>query len=106
MKLENMMKPTFPVFAAVALVVSACDVAETVALDTGREAAKAVVGPIVADTIPGAAGGVLTDCIIDNASGEELFGLAANGASPENIALVSTILSRTETITCATSGLT
>ncbi|MDA9208215.1 hypothetical protein N9O61_04940 [Octadecabacter sp.] len=100
------MKPTFAVFVTAALALSACSVAETVALDTGREAAKAVVGPIVADTVPGAAGVVLTDCIIDNASGEELLGLATQGASPENITLVSQILARTETITCATSGLT
>lgn len=99
------MKSVFLIVAATA-VLSACSVAETVALDTGREAAKAVVGPIVADTVPGAAGVVLTDCIIDNASGEELFRLAAQGASVENVALVSEILSRTETISCATSGLT
>jgi len=100
------MKSTIALLFAAAFTVSACSVAETVAVDTGREAAKAVVTPIVAETVPGPAGVVLTDCIIDNASGEELFNLAAQGASPENITLVSTILARTETITCATSGLT
>ena len=71
------MKSAVIMMSAVATL-SACAAAETVALDTGREAAKAVVRPIVADTVPGPAGVVLTDCIIDNASGEELFRLAAH----------------------------
>lgn len=100
------MKPVFAVIAFATLALSACTVAETVALDTGRDAAKSVVSPIVADTVPGPAGAVLTDCIIDNASGEELLQLATLGSSPENITLVSNILARAETISCATSGLT
>ncbi len=97
---------TILTLTATVLTLSACDIAETVALDTGRDAAKAVVGPIVADTIPGPAGTVLTNCIIDNASGEELFTLGVQGATPENITLVSNILARPETVTCATSALT
>lgn len=100
------MKPIFALLPAAALALSACSVAESIAVDTGREAAKAVVGPIVSDTVPGAAGTVLTDCIIDNASGEELLALAAQGATPENITLVSNILARPDTIACATTGLT
>lgn len=99
------MKPTLPIIAA-ALTLSACSVAETMAVDTGREAAKAVVGPIVADTVPGPAGVVLTNCIIDNATGQELVVLAAQGATPDNITLVSNILARPETVACATAGLT
>jgi hypothetical protein len=89
-----------------ALALSACDVAQTVAVDTGSEAAKAVVGPIVAQTIPGPAAVVLTNCIIDNASGAELLALGVQGATPENISLVSNILGRPEAVTCATSALT
>lgn len=98
------MKLTIALIATLSL--TACAVVETAALDTGRDAAKAVVGPIVADTVPGPAGTVLTNCIIDNASGEELLRLAAGGASPENITLVSEILARGETVACATSALT
>lgn len=89
-----------------ALALSACDMVETAAVDTGREAAKAVVAPVVAQTVPGPAGEVLTNCIIDNASGPELLALAGQGATPENITLVSNILARPETVACATSGLT
>lgn len=97
---------TTAILIAATLTLAACDVVETAAVDTGRDAAKAVVGPIVQDTIPGAAGVVLTDCIIDNASGEELFTLGVQGATPANITLVSDILARPETVACATSALT
>ena len=99
------MKTTLTLIAA-AVALSACDIVETAAVDTGREAAKAVVAPIVQDTIPGPAGVALTNCIIDNASGEELFALGVQGATPENITLVSEILARPETVSCATSALT
>lgn len=89
-----------------ALALSACATAQTTALDTGRSTAKAVVAPIVAETVPGPAGVVLTDCIIDNATAEELLRLTVQGASPENVALVSNILARPATVTCATSALT
>jgi hypothetical protein len=88
------------------LILSACEVPKIIALDTSRVAAKAVVGPIVAETIPGPAAIVLTECIIDNASSVELNTLSAQGATLENINLVSNILARPETVTCAQSALT
>ncbi|WP_296418599.1 succinate dehydrogenase [Pseudooctadecabacter sp.] len=100
------MTKSFALMTAAALTLSACEVAEVIAVDTGREAARAVVTPIVADTVPGPAGVVLTNCIIDNASGDELLVLAAQGATPNNITLVSNILARPETVACATTGLT
>ena len=100
------MKPTLTLMTIVTLTLSACATLETAAVDTGREAAKAVVSPIVAETVPGPAGVILTNCIIDNATGDELLVLAAQGASPDNITLTSNILARPETVACATSGLT
>lgn len=102
------MKKTITLIAA-ALTLTACDIvapiAQTAAVDTGREAAKIVVAPIVAQTVPGAAGTALTNCIIDNASGAELLTLAQQGATPANITLVSDILGRPETVICATTAL-
>lgn len=91
---------------ALALGLAGCQMSAPSLEQTTRDAAKAVVGPIVADTVPGPAGVVLTDCIIDHASLEELARLAAGGATPDNITLVSNILARPETVACATSGLT
>lgn len=99
------MKLTFTLFAA-ALTLSACAVVETVAVDTGRDAAKAVVGPIVAEKVPGPAGVAITNCVIDEASGDELLALGLQGATPDNIILVGEILSRPATVSCATSALT
>lgn len=101
------MKTTLTLIATMTamLGLSACAVVETMAVDTGREAAKAVVAPIVADTVPGPAGAVLTDCIIDNASGDELLTIGAQGGTPANITLVSQILARPATVDCATSAL-
>ena len=96
----------FSVLCVAGLGLSACATIDGASMDTGRDAAKRVVAPIVADTVPGPAGVVLTDCIIDNASGQELVVLAARGGTPENITLVSNILARPETVACATSGLT
>lgn len=107
-----MMMNTKLAFAGIALIaLGACDLAsQTSPLDTARTTArtgaKAIVTPIVAETIPGPAGIVVTDCIIDNASDEELVQIALNGNTPEMVGLVSTILQRPETVTCATSGLT
>ncbi len=100
------MKLTFSLIAVAALTLSACDVVEIAAVDTGREAAKAVIGPIVAEKVPGPAGVAITNCVIDHASGEELLRIGVQGATPENIVLVGNILSRPDTVTCATSALT
>ncbi|MFQ3183004.1 MAG: hypothetical protein ACI9RO_000368 [Alteromonas macleodii] len=96
----------FLAFTAAILILSACEVPKIIVLDTNRAAAKAVVGPIVAKTIPGPAAIVLTECIIENASSLELNTLSEQGASLQNINLVSNILARPETVTCAQSALT
>ena len=99
------MKPIIALAAAVSL--TGCLAVETAAVDTGRAAAKAVVGPIVADTVPGAAGVVLTDCIIDNASGAEIVTIAESavvGTTQATTNLVMTIARRPETQRCAASS--
>ncbi|PVA07194.1 hypothetical protein [Thalassorhabdomicrobium marinisediminis] len=91
---------------AAALTLAACDVAQVAAVDTGRAAAKAVIAPIVAETVPGAPGVILTNCIVDNATPQELIVIASGGATPQNVTLVGDILARPATVTCATAGLT
>lgn len=100
------MKPAIIIAAIALTTVTACDIA--LGEDPARETAKSVVRPIVADTVPGPAGVVLTDCIIDNASDTELVnlaGAAVTGVEPNTITLVSNILQRPETVACATSSL-
>ncbi len=75
---------------------------------TARAAARAVVQPIVAERVPGMAAQVVTDCIIDSASANELFTLAsaaATGVTDTTAVLVSDILMRPATVQCAATGL-
>jgi hypothetical protein len=99
------MKSVLVLMAALASL-AACNTAVTE--DVARAAAKSVVSPIVAETVPGPTGVALSDCIIENASTDELLtlaGAATTGVNPQIYTLVSTILGRPETITCATSAL-
>jgi len=66
------MKPLALAFGILSLgALAACDL--PIVDQSGRAAAKAVVGPIVAETVPGQPGVVLTDCIIDHATQDELL---------------------------------
>lgn len=88
------------------MVLAACD-AGTMDL-TARAAARTVVQPIVAERVPGMAAQVVTDCIIDSASANELFTLAsaaATGVTETTAMLVSDILMRPATVQCAATGL-
>ena len=91
------------------LVLSACETVQQISGPVSKAAARAVVGPIVADQVPGPIGAALTECILDNASTEELILIsAANAGAPraEIVLLVSEILARNDTVACATSSLT
>lgn len=73
-----------------------------------QTAARTVVAPIVATQVPGLAGTRMTDCIIANASAAELVVLASYTGKPVDetaTSLVSTILARPATISCATAAL-
>jgi hypothetical protein len=115
-----MIRPALFGFGLLAL--AACDmsplggaVQETMNVNA-REAAKAVVIPIVMQTeiapgvtIPEPLAVGLTSCVIDSASAEELArlaGAAVTGTNADTTFLVSDILKRPETTTCATQVLT
>ncbi len=92
-----------------ALALSACATVEEITGPTSKAAARSVVAPIVEEEVPGEIGAALTECILDNASTEELIQIsAANAGAPgaEIVLLVSDILAREETVACATASLT
>lgn len=70
--------------------------------------ARATVEPLVLAQVPGDGGAVLVDCVLLNATEEETATLAAAAGtepSEEVVALISDILAREGTITCATEAL-
>lgn len=101
---------TAALLVAATLGLAACNPAmEEVTGPVSKAAARAVVGPIVQEQVPGEVGAALTECILDNASQAELIQIsAANAGAPANtvVLLVSDILGRQETVACATASLT
>ena len=74
-----------------------------------RDAAKSAIRPVIAERFPGVPLEPATDCIIDNATQNELLALASDavtGATASTAEIVSDIVSRPPTIQClATEGL-
>lgn len=89
---------------AATIALAACE-PDGLADQIAREEAKEVVNPILAARFPGVAIAPYTDCIIDNASAEEIFRLAAASATRpgrEATELVLDIAQRRGTVECIT----
>ena len=72
-----------------------------------RESAKSVVNPILAERFPGLPVSLATDCVIDNATTQEIVTLASGaltGVTPQTIQTTNTILARRGTIECMTNA--
>ena len=72
-----------------------------------RDAAKGVVNGVVQSRFPGVNAAPYTDCIIDNASGSEIFTIAEaalTGTTQATTNLVVDIAGRPETVQCALSN--
>lgn len=77
--------------------------------DLTRSAAKSAVRPVLEDRFPGIPLEPATDCVIDNASSNELLALAADavtGPTASTVEIVTDIAARPATLQClATEGL-
>ena len=85
----------------VLLLLAGCNSA--VGTELTRETARAVVTPIVQARFPGVPVAPATDCIIDNASGEELVTLATSAATRDDraaVQVVGQVAQRPETLRC------
>lgn len=74
-----------------ALGLSACETGGFVD-ETSRQAAKRVVTPIVVDKFPGRNTAAYTDCVIDNATTEEIFDLARASVTGVDEGTVNTVV--------------
>lgn len=88
--------------AAALFALSACGT-DGLVQDTSRKAAKSVVTPIVLDKFPGRNTEAYTNCVIDNATTNEIFSLAkaaVTGVDQDTINTVVGIGTRADTLKC------
>lgn len=84
-----------------AALLSGC--ANPIVENTSRDIAKGAVNDVVASRFPGVNAAPYTDCIIDNATGDEVFSLAQNALTNNTAAaadLVFKIAGRPDTSNC------
>ncbi len=87
---------------ATLLALSAC-VTDGIVQDTSRQAAKSVVTPIIVDKFPGRNTEAYSNCVIDNATTNEIFSLAkaaVTGVDQDTISTVVGISTRGDTLKC------
>lgn len=88
-------------FALVFLLTAACTA--EMQDELARDAAKNAVRPVLAERFPGIPLEPATDCIIDNATANEILTLAADavtGPTASTVEIVGEIATRPDTITC------
>jgi hypothetical protein len=97
-----------PLFGAALWMLCACSPAE-MADKVGRRAAETVVLPVVARSLPGPQSGIMTRCIVENASAADIQTLARDvgvEAGSATIAKVMALARNPATRAClATAGL-
>ena len=92
---------------AILVVLAAC--APGTSDELTRAAARAAIKPVLAERFPGLPVEPAVDCVIDNATGDEIVVLAADavtGPTASTAEIVSRVISRPATVQClATEGL-
>jgi len=85
--------------------ITACQVSDELVQDASRGAAKTVVNGVISQRFPGVDAAPYTDCIIENATTNEIVSLAKDAVAGADDATVSTVLEiagRPETSDCLT----
>lgn len=84
-----------------AVALTACTAAQQDTL--AQDAAKRAVRPVLAERLPGVPVEPATDCVIENATAQEILTLAADavtGPTASTVEITTRILARPETIRC------
>ncbi len=85
------------------LALSGCMSGDNLVQDASRSAAKSVVTPIIADRFPGKNTAAYSDCVIDNATTDEIVSLARDSVTGVDNGTVQTVVgiaSRRGTLEC------
>ncbi len=91
------------VLSFVGFAITGCALTESVVEDTSRDVAKGAVNSVIEQKFPGVDAAPYTDCIIDNATTDEIFSLAKDavfGYGDAAISLVLEIAGRPATSRC------
>ena len=86
---------------------TACGFATQTADELARQQAKAVINGVVASRFPGMNVTPVTECVIDNASANEIItmaGAAVTGVTATTVTQVVEIAQRPETVSCIASN--
>lgn len=97
------MKPAAIISFGVFVVLAGCDAGQRVVDQAARGTAKSVVTPIVEQNFPGLPAAQVSDCVIDNASAQEIFEIAKAsqlGVTPKTTQTVVDIARRPSTVEC------
>ncbi len=85
------------------VLLTACSGSEPIVQQTARNAAKSVVTNVIAQRFPGVNAAPFSDCIIDNASDQEILNIATGALTGPDEATVQIILNiarRPATVQC------
>ncbi len=84
-------------------VLAGCAGGEAAVQQTARNAAKSVVTNVIAQRFPGVNAAPFTDCIIDNATDQEILNIATGaitGPDEATVQIILNIASRPEAVRC------
>ncbi|QBX99638.1 succinate dehydrogenase [Rhodophyticola sp. CCM32] len=85
------------------LTLTACNLAQDTANTIARDQARGVINGIVAERFPGINAAPVTDCVVDNASAQEILTVARAalvGVTDQTVTTVTGILQRPDTVRC------
>ncbi len=85
------------------ILMTACTGSEPMVQQTARNAAKSVVTNVIAQRFPGVNAAPFTDCIIDNATDQEVLNIATGaltGPDEATVQIILNVASRPETMQC------
>ena len=88
---------------AFAVSLTGCTGSKDVVQQPGRKAAKSVVTTVISQRFPGVNAAPFTDCIIDNATDQEILNIATGaitGPDEATVQIIMKIASRPATIQC------
>jgi hypothetical protein len=90
-------------FIAVTALLSGCLASDEAVQLTARSAAKGVIKSVMADKLPGVNADVVVDCVVDQATTDQLIYIAkaaVTGVDDSTVNTITSIATKPETLSC------